>query len=289
MQTTICSICGKSSFEEVVAPAQREREKWWRTLENGEIRKVSSTIAALLLIGGVVAWVVTRPDPEVTATELPPPDPDAVDVADPEPKAPDAPPAADAVTPTGDIIVPGAPREVSEGLSPWETLPPVDFVTGQFLDEDIDYSTDIARVAELLDAFPPGLDPVALDPPEILTFDGTLDVEMLETTQPFAARTIQRDDGSAVGELWLIASGGSDAGDDYLASARDRWNVENAIDSYAPAAGVRLWKLGSGDGLTLWATDLEADSTLIIQAPSLVSPELLTDTLRAWRRAIAAG
>ncbi|GJM37466.1 MAG: hypothetical protein DHS20C19_08330 [Acidimicrobiales bacterium] len=288
VQSTICTICGRSAFEEVAAPIVREREKWWTTLENGEIRKVATTVVVALAIAGVVAFILTRPEAEVTATELPPPDPNAVDIADPEPKAPDAPPAADAVTRPNDLVTPGAPREVSEGLSPWETLPPIDFVTGEFLDEDIDYGADIDRVDELLLFFPASLEIAPLDPPEILTFDGSLDVEMLETTQPFAARTVTRDDGLEVGELWLIASSGSDVGDAYLASARERWDIAAAVDSYAPAAGVRLWQLGSGDGLTLWATDLEQDSMLVIQAPSLLSPEIVTDTLRAWRRAIAA-
>ncbi|MDW3220377.1 MAG: hypothetical protein R8F63_17345 [Acidimicrobiales bacterium] len=289
VQSTICTICGKSAFEEVAAPTVREREKWWKTLENGEIRKVATTVAVVLAIAGVVAFILTRPEAEVTATELPPPDPNAVDVPDPEPKAPDAPPAADAVTRPNDLIAPGTSREVADGLSPWETLPPVDFVTGEFLDEDIDYGPDIDRVDELLSLFTGGLALAPLDPPEIVTFDGALDVEMLETTQPFAARTVTTGDDQDVGELWLIASSGSEEGDAYLASARDRWNIEAAVDSYAPAAGVRLWKLGSGDGLTVWATDLEQDSLLVIQAPSLVPPEIITNTLRAWRRAIADG
>lgn len=289
MQSTICTICGKSSFEPVAAPVEREREKWTASVDRGEVRRVAVGFLALLVIAAGVLYVVTRPDAEVVATELPPPDPDAVDVPDPEPTLPDKPVGADAVVPASDLIDPGAPREVADGLSPWETAPPVDFVTGLYLEDDLDYAADIARVNELLDAFPALLELAPLDPPEILTFDGVLDLEMLETTQPFAARTIRRaDDGVDVGELWVIASGGSEDGDAYLASARARWSVEAAIDQFAGGAGLRIWKLGEGDGLTVWATDLEANSMIIVQAPSLVSPEILTDTLRGWRRSISA-
>ncbi|MEM7142150.1 MAG: hypothetical protein AAF548_14090 [Actinomycetota bacterium] len=286
VQSTICGICGKSAFEAVAAPVERERRSSWETLkEDGDVARVGIGVGIVVVIVAIAAFILTRPEPAVDATELPPPDPDTVPVREPSEPEPDGPPTVDGAIPQTDVIDPGAPREVADGLSPWETAPPIDFVTGRFLDDRLDFSTDIARVAELLDAFPgDGLELTLLEPGEILTLDGSIDTEMLETTQPFAARTIVREDGVEVGELWLMASGGSAAGDDYLAAARERWNVDAAIDQFAPAPGVRMWKLGEGDGLTIWAMDLDADAIVIVQAPTLVSPEVLTDTTRAWRR-----
>lgn len=290
MQSTICSICGKSAFDEVAAPAARPRRSGWDALDQGELRRLGAGVLTVALFAGAVVYWVTRPDPEVVATELPPPGPTVTVVDDPVPTAPDAPVGADAVLPTNAIIDPGAPREVAgDGLAPWETAPPVDFVTGLYLDEDIDYTVDIARVDELLAAFPALLDAAPLDPAEIQTLDGALDVELLETTQPFAARSLRRaDNGTDVGELWLLASGGTEQGDAYLAAARARWNVDAAIGNFAGGAGLRIWTLAEGEDRTIWVTDLETDSLLVIQTPPAVSPELLTDTLRAWRRSLAA-
>lgn len=283
VQSTICSICGRSSFEEVAPSAERPKQKWNEAFENNELRKLGVGVLVVALLVGAVAFVVTRPESTPSANELPPPA--STTRRPPEPTSSEpAPSVVGGVKPTSGFF-PGAPREVGEGLSPWETPPAVDFVSGLLLDESLDYSADIDRVAELLDDFPNVLTLNALNPPEILTFGGSVDAEQLETTQPFAARTISRDDGLAVGQLWLIASGGTDAGDAYLAAARDRWDVDAAIDQYSPEVGVRLWLLGTDSTINLWASDLEADSMVLVQAPTTADPGVLTDALRAWRRA----
>lgn len=282
MQTTICSICGRSSFEEVAPADEKPQPKWNDAFENNELRKLAAGVLVLIVLIGAVAFVLTRPDSTLSATDLPPP-------ASTTPRAPEpevaeaAPSVAGGVKPTSGFL-PGAQREVGEGLSPWETPPAVDFVTGLLLDESLDYTVDVARVAELLDTFPEGLSLSPLDPAEILTFDGSVDAEQVETTQPFAARVISRPDGLAVGELWLIASGGSEAGDLYLAAARERWNLDAAIDQYSRDVGVRLWLLGSDSTTNIWASDLEEDSLLLVQAPITVDPAVLTDALQSWRR-----
>jgi hypothetical protein len=158
-------------------------------------------------------------------------------------------------------------------------------VTGLLLDESIDYTVDIERVAELLAAFPGALTVAPLDPPEILTFEGRLDTEQLESTQPFAARTLHGTDGVAVGELWLIASGGSEVGDAYLAAARARWSLAAAVGQFSPEVGLRLWLLGADSTTNLWASDLDDDSMILVRSPPTIEPRTLTDVLKAWRRA----
>lgn len=282
VSSTICSICGKTAFEEVAAPVVMEKRSWRDSFENGELRKLGIGLLVLTVLVTGIAFVLTRPDPTTVATALPPP-------VSTTSTAPSAPPDEAAPSVSGGVkpasgFTPGAPREVGEGLSPWETPPPVNFVTGLLLDESLDFSADIERVDALLDDFPPLLTLALLEPPELLTFTGVLDAEQVETTQPFAARTISRDDGLEVGELWLIASGGSAAGDDYLAAARNRWDVDAAVDQFAPEVGVRLYLLGADDTTHLWASDVEDNSIVLIQAPAAMDPQLLVDALRAWRR-----
>ncbi len=286
VQSTICSICGRSAFEEVAPPPPKEKPRWTDAFENNEHRKVGSTLLALLVIAAGVVFVLTRPDPAPTANSLPPPA--STTTTEPLPTSSEPPPSLVGGARPATGFLPGAPREVDEGLSPWETPPPIDFLTGLLLDETLDYTTDIARVGDLLAAFPAALTLAELDPPELLTFDGKVYVEQVETTQPFAARTLHRADGAAVGELWLVASGGTDAGDAYLATARDRWSLESAVDQYSPEVGLRLWLLGSDETTNLWDSDLENDSMVLIQAAVSVDPKLLTDALGAWRREISA-
>jgi len=288
VQTSICTICGKTSFEKVAAPVERRHEKWWTKFENNELRKLGVTVLVVAMLAGGVLFVVTRPTPQAVANELPPPASTTTDAPSLEP-AGEAPSIASGIR-SNSIVVPGAPREVGEGRSPWQAAPPIDFVTGLLLDEDLDFSSDIARVNELLAAFPAMWALSDPDPPVLLTFDGLVDVATLEASQPFAARTIRSErDGANVGELWLIASAGSEAGDAYLAAARARWDLSAAIDQFSPQVGVRLWRLGGDDRTDVWAADLEDRSMVIIQAPVSVAPSLLTDSLRAWRRSIGDG
>jgi hypothetical protein len=282
VQSTICTICGKSAFAEVAAPPAPEKQKWTDTLKNNELKKVGFGVLALLVLIAGVAFVLTRPESTATATALPPPA--STTTAKPTSTPTEAAPSVVGGVKPATGFVPGAPREVGEGLSPWETPLPVDFVTGLLLDESLDFATDIDRVGELLRAFPPVLTLAPLDPPELLTLDGTLDAEQIETTQPFAARTLTRNEGEAVGELWLIASGGSTPGNAYLAAARNRWNSEAALDNHSPEVGVRLWLLGADTTKNLWVGDLKNDSMVVIQAPLSVHPSVLTDVLKAWRR-----
>jgi hypothetical protein len=264
VQTSICTICGKSSFEEVAATIEPVRQKWWTKLENNEFRRLGVTLLTLALITGGIFIVATRPTSPTVANQLPPP----------------------AAT-TGD---PGTAREVEAVDSAEPTAPPIDFVTGLWLDEGLDFSADIARVDDLLAVFPTTWELDELDPPELLTFDGPLDVALIEASQPFAARTIRAgQDAMRVGELWLIASAGDTAGDAYLDAARDRWNSSAAIDQFSPEVGMRLWRLGGDSTLDIWAADLEDRSMVIIQTPVTIAPILLTDSIKAWRRAIDAG
>ena len=82
----------------------------------------------------------------------------------------------------------------------------------------------------------------------------------------------------------MIASSGSDAGDAYLSAARARWNVDTAVEQYAPEVGVRLWLLAADATVNLWAGNLTLDSMVLVQAPIGVEPSILTDVLKAWRR-----
>ena len=268
-------------------PAQEVRQKWWTKLENGELRKVGTTCVLLVLFAGATFFVLSRPDAETVANELPPPASTTTAPPSLEPRG-QAPSIAEGAQP-GVAVAPGAPREVGAGLSPWQTTPPIDFVSGLLLDDNLDYSSDIARVEELLTSFPEIFVLDRLDPPELLTFVGPLDVETLETSQPIAARTIRRErDGLAVGELWLIASFGTEVGDAYLAAARTRWDSGAAVDQFSTEVGVRLWLLGGDDETNLWASDLDDRSMAIIQAPVGLDPTGLTDAVGAWRKAITA-
>ena len=287
VQSTICSICGKSAFEAVAPPPPRRKARWSDAFENNELRKVGTTVLALLVIAAGVAFVLTRPDPAPTANSLPPPPPTTATVA-PRPTSSEPPPSLVGGARPASGFLPGTPRDVDEGLSPWETPPPIDFLTGLLLDETIDYTADIERVAELLSVFPGELAPEKLDPPELLTFGGSIDAEQVELTQPFAARSLHRTDDTAVGELWLIASAGTEPGDAYLDAARDRWSLDAAIDQFSPDVGLRLWLLGSDESTNLWASDLEERSMVLVQAPVAVDPVILTDALRAWRRTISS-
>lgn len=292
VQSTICSICGKSAFEEVAPPPPREKARWSDAFEDNELRKVGTTALALLVIAAGVVFVLTRPDPAPTANSLPPPA-STTPTVPPRPVSTERPPSLVGGARPASGFLPGAPREVDEGLSPWETPPPVDFLTGLLLDETIDYAADIERVAELLAAFPGELAAETLsldelDPPELLTYGGSIDAEQVELTQPFAARTLHRADDTAVGELWLIASAGTEPGDAYLAAARDRWSLDAAVDQFSPDVGLRLWLLATDQSTNLWASDLEDRSMVLVQAPVSVDPVILTDALRSWRRTISS-
>ena len=108
---------------------------------------------------------------------------------------------------------------------------------------------------------------------------------MVEASQPFAARTLLRPaDGVPVGELWLIASAGSDDGNEYLAAANARWDINAAIDQFSPDVGIRLWRLAADTEINLWASNLIDDALVVIQAPLEVEPQVLTNALEAWRR-----
>lgn len=280
VQSSICSICGRSALEEVAAPASATRPRWSESFEHHELRKVATGLLLVVVLAAGTAFVLTRPDSAPSANALPPP----VSTTSVEPPTTSAPPPSlVGGTRPATGFLPGVPREVDEAPSPWDSSPPVDVVTGRLLDESIDYTADIVRVAELLDAFPGALTLAPLDPPDILTFEGRLDAEQLESTQPFAARTLHRGDGSVVGELWLIASGGSEVGDAYLAAARARWNLDAAVDQFTPEAGLRLWLLGADATTNLWAGDLDDDSMILLQSPVTVDPTTLTDVLKAWR------
>lgn len=251
VQSSICSICGKTSFEEVAAKADPDQApKWWQKLENNELQKVGGVTAALLLIAIVMGYALTRPEAETVANALPPPVSTTTTTTPPW-LADDisTPSVANAVRTADGLVTPGTPREVGDTPSPLETPPPINFITGLLLDADLEFTADIARVHALYGAFPPAFSLAALDPPEILALGGVVDALRVEETQPFAARTIVRtQDGQEL--------------------------------------GVRLWLLGGNEDLNLWATDLEARSIVAFQAPANVAPSAFTDVLQAWRRGL---
>jgi hypothetical protein len=268
---------------EAVAPTEAPpAPKWTDSLENNELRKLGVGVAALLVIGAGIAFVLTRPDPAPSANSLPPPA--STTTVEIEPTTSEPPPSLVGGARPATGFLPGTPREVGEGLAPWETPPAIDFVTGLLLDESLDYTGDTARVAELLDAFPEEFGVAELDPPEIVTFDGPVDAEQVEATQPFAARTLTAADGTEIGQSWLVATGGSEVGDAYIAAARERWSIDDAIDQYAPEVGVRLWLLTADDTMNLWSAPLLEDSLVVVRSSTAVDPELITDLLCAWRR-----
>lgn len=279
----ICSICGKRGDEEVAAPPRRVQEAWWK--QSPEVRTSIRAAAVIAITVAVVgAWWLSRgagpPDPAA----LPPPaSTTTVAVIETTGQAPTVQGAPAAVDP---VAVVQADRQVDEGLAPWETAPVLDLVTGLPLDEDLDHTADIARVGELLARFPyeSGLAP--LEPPRLRTLAGEIDLAPVEASQPFAARSLRGADGTELGELWLIASGGTEPGDAYLTAARDRWGEARALDRFAADVGVRIWRLAGDETRTLWAGELEAASLVLVQAPAALDPRVLTDALEAWREAV---
>ena len=283
MQSTICAICGKSAYEEIAEKPPAARDRWWRKLDPRDTKRQALVLAGLVILVGGVAYLLTRQDP--------PPDPDAL----PSPvetstttttTTPGRPPTVEGGTGGGRDgaagIAPGVDREVGFGVSPWDEAPPVNFVTGRHLSPDLDFTADIARVAEILAAFPAPLQLEPLDGPEIMTFGGPIDIGETEASQPFAARTVSTGLGR-LGEVWVIASSGSEDGNAYLAAARSRWDPARAIDQYAPEPGLRMWKLGEDDRTQIWVTDLEDMSIVVLQAPVRVEPETLRAIIVEWR------
>lgn len=258
-------------------------QRWWTKLENNELRNVGAFAASVLLIAALVTFVLTRPDDATVANELPPPA-STTSTVPPAVTDESAPSVRGGARPDL-MFAPDAQREVGDGLAPWDEPPVVDFVRGGLLDITEEYDLDTARVAELLEQFP---SPFVLSPLEggtITTFDGELDAATIEESQPFAARSIQGPTGNVVGELWLIASGGSEAGDAYLAAADARWDRNAAIDQFTPDVGMRLWRLGTDERINLWASNLLDGAVVLIQARLDVAPVVLTDALSAWQRA----
>ena len=282
VQSHRCSICGRSTTDPVDVPTATPAVHGSDGALRRELRKVGVGLLVIVGVSAAAAFVLTRPNAAPSATALPPPV--STTTVEPRPTTSEPPPSlvGGARPTTG--FVPGVPREVPAELSPWDSAPPVDLVTGRLLDETIDYGVDIARVADLLAAVPAAYSLAPLDPPELTTFGGRLDADRLEATQPFAARTLRGPDDAALGSLWLIASGGSATGDAYLAAARARWGVDAAVDRFAPEVGLRVWLLGSDATDNLWGGDLFEDSMVLVRAPVAVDPVLLTDLLDAWRR-----
>ena len=259
------------------------RQRWWQRIDPRQAgRQVLITAGGVLLVGAAV-YLVTRTDA--------PPDPDALpdpvtSAASTTSTTPGRAPTVQADRGGGDRevtgIAPGIDREVVPAPSPWEEAPPVNFVTGRHLSPDLDFTADIARVAEILAAFPAPLQLEPLDGPEIMTFGGPIDIGETEASQPFAARTVSTGLGR-LGEVWVIASSGSEDGNAYLAAARSRWDPARAIDQYAPEPGLRMWKLGEDDRTQIWVTDLEDMSIVVLQAPVRVEPETLRAIIVEWR------
>lgn len=282
--SSVCAICGRSADEEVAPRVEKSKPKWTDGFEHDEHRKVGVALLVVLVIGAVAAFLLTRDEPAPTATSLPPPA-STTTTSMPPPVA-DAPPSLGGGARPATGFVPGAPREVGEGLAPWETPPPIDFVGGGLLDERAEHDADIARVQTVLDAVPDPWGVLPLDPPELVTLDGTVDLELVETTQPFAARTLVDPADHPVATLWLIASSGSDDGDAYLSAARTRWDTAAALEQFAPELGVRLSLLARGDTVDVWATALDVRSLVLLQTPTGSDPAAIATLVRDWRAAI---
>ena len=280
---TICTICGKSAYEEVTAPPPRERERWWAKVDKRSARRQGIVIGGLVLFTAITGYLLTRPAAAPDPTALPAPEETSLTTSTTTPgRAPSVDRGNSSPTPTVALGESGVGRAVGDGLSPWDEAPPIHFVTGELLSERDDYTADIALVAQLLDAFPPPftLEPLASN--ELVTFGGVIDLEVTEATQPFAARRLAgRTD--AIGELWLIASAGSADGEAYLAAARGRWDVAAAVEQYAPSPGLRLWKLGEDASTQMWVTALTEDSLAIVQVPVGVEPTALATAVESWR------
>lgn len=240
-------------------------------------------LSGIVVFAAVTTYILTRPDPAPDPAALPEPAETALTTSTTTPgQAPSVDRGDAAPTPTVPLGDPGVDREVGLGLSPWEESPPIHFVTGGLLVEADDYTDDIARVQELLAGFPALFELEAPAEQELLTFAGRIDLEVTEATQPFAARTMSSRFGE-IGELWLIASGGSRAGDAYLAAARSRWDVSIAVEQFSPSPGLRLWKLGEDSTNQMWVTELTDDSLAIVQVPLGIEPTALATAIEAWR------
>jgi hypothetical protein len=120
VQSSICSICGKTSFEEVAPKAEIvQPQKWWQKQENNELQKVGGVTVTMLLLAAVIGFALTRPETETVATALPPPVSTSSTMTLPR-LADDvrAPSVTDAVRPLDGLVTPGALREVGDTLSP---------------------------------------------------------------------------------------------------------------------------------------------------------------------------
>ncbi|MEQ8841594.1 MAG: hypothetical protein RIB98_11480 [Acidimicrobiales bacterium] len=283
VQTSVCSICGKSTFDAVIAPPPAPKRSRAEFFAHEEVRQVAVGAVVILALVAAIGFALNRSDPAPHANPLPPPASTTTVAPRPTTSEP-APSVAGGARPASGFV-PGAPREVGQGLSPWESPPPLDLVGGGLLDPSLDFTTDIGRVDELLTAFPGQFTLASLDPPQLATFGGAVDIELIETTQPFAVRTLILADGTAAGELWLIASSGSPAGDDYLAAARARWDTGTALSQYAPDVGLRLWLLATDDTTNLWVGDVDTRAMIVVRAPLDLTPSALTEVLAPWQRA----
>ncbi|MEZ5166116.1 MAG: hypothetical protein R2695_06365 [Acidimicrobiales bacterium] len=244
-------------------------------------------IAGLLIAGITLTLVLTRADPGPDAAPLPPPAsfvPSPIVTADGRPPSIDGPGTTEV-----DVVTPGAPREVGNGLAPWQTAPPVDIVTGEPLDPRLDFGADIAATRRRVEAFARDSGRWSITVPvdaEITTPTGTTDRELAEQTQPFAARRLADDAGTGIGDVWVLASGGSDAGDRYLAEARRRWSPTKAIETHSPSVGLRLSLIYENEAHRIWVVDLDGDSILVFDMPATTDVTTLADVTAAWRAAI---
>lgn len=283
VQSAICAICGKSVIEEVVETPPAPRQKWWQKLDPKETKRQALVLGGLVILVGAAVYIITRQDPPPNANALPAPVETSTSTTS---TTPGRPPTLDGGSSGGGDgvtgIAPGIDRDVGVGGSPWDEVPPVNFVTGRHLVPDLDFTADIARVAEVLAAFPETLRLEPLDRTEIMTFGGPVDIVETETSQPFAARTVSSGLGP-LGQVWIIASSGTRDGDAYLAAARSRWDPARAIEQYAPEPGLRMWKLGQDDQTQVWVTDLDDAAIVVLQAPVAVDPEALRTIIVAWQ------
>ncbi|MEM8706007.1 MAG: hypothetical protein AAGE98_06085 [Actinomycetota bacterium] len=277
LSSDVCSICGKGVHEAVtVAPAaQRTREL--SDEAKRQIRGFGVFVAVAAVIGVATLYVMSREEVEPTPTALAlPATTTTVETAVEETTVVTRPDADVAPLPTLPVTD-SAERDIGGAVNPWNGAPPLDVLTGDLL-ENTDYEPGMRRVAEVLADEPVGF---VLGDPRTGEWNG-VDLAAAETAQPFAARGVS-DETGPVTDLWVFARGSAsnDGSAVYFADARERWPIDDPLESYSPRPGIRIHRLADDGDVSVWV-DLRDTWMVVYRPPIGVDPALLGAISETW-------